>query len=28
VAELQAAGIPAQDFGTIIEKQDKELIVY
>ncbi|MGM0303984.1 selenide, water dikinase [Enterococcus sp. AZ048] len=28
VAELQAAGIPAQDFGAIIEKQDKELIVY
>ncbi|WP_367378569.1 selenide, water dikinase SelD [Enterococcus gilvus] len=28
VAELQVAGIPAQDFGTIIEKQDKELIVY
>lgn len=28
MAELQAAGIPAQDFGTIIEKQDKELIVY
>ena len=28
VAELQAAGIPAQDFGTIIEKQEKELIVH
>lgn len=28
LAELQAAGIPAQDFGQVIEKQDKELIVY
>ena len=26
--ELQAAGIPAQDFGSVIEQQDKELIVY
>jgi len=28
VQELQAADIPAQDFGVVIEKQEKELIVY
>ena len=28
IKELQEAGIPAQDFGVVIEKQDKELIVY
>ena len=26
--ELQAADIPAQDFGKVVEKQEKELIVY
>lgn len=28
VAELQAADIPAQDFGRIIPKEEKEIIVY
>ncbi|MGO2892272.1 selenide, water dikinase SelD [Enterococcus devriesei] len=28
VAELQAADIPAQDFGTVVEKQEKEIIVH
>lgn len=28
LAELQAADIPAQDFGVVVEKQEKEIIVY
>ena len=26
--ELQEADIPAKDFGIVVEKQDKEIIVY